>query len=240
MRKYWMFPVLLLAACSTHDPILPGTRTAVFNTGTIAVQNVTVENLAETMVNPTSDDCPYTQDSSNIIRDGETKIFTGFPTSNSVQSSQSPVCSGGFVYAGLTTGELVKINPKNRRIEWITDVFSPSNMTGGASTLDIIAPIIISGDTIYVGGLGDAFCRVNARDGAKKWCLPFGVANEFIVGDNVIFVVGTDKNLYAVAPAKGTVFWRTPVARVSAPSYANGVISVGKEKFNAATGVVIK
>lgn len=230
--------LVALAACSKHDPILPGTRSAVFTRHSVKVLNSEITDLSAPVANATTD-CPYRQDADNIIWDGERKIFSGFSTPNSVQSNQKPVCAGKFVYAGLTTGELIKVNPKTRAIAWIADIYRPSNLTGGASVVDITAPIVVSADAVYVGGLGDAFCKVNAATGAKKWCADVGVGVPFIVTETASFVVSTDGNLYAFRNSDGAAYWATPVKKQSAPEYTDGIIRIGREKFDAKTGKVV-
>ncbi len=242
MRKVWtcLFLIGALAACDKRDPILPGVRTAIFDSQAPEVINETVSGLPDNVDVVEAKNCPYTRDADNVIWDRDRKIFSGFPTNNTVAASHTPVCDGGFVYAGLTTGELVKVNPKTRAIAWIADIYRASNMTGGASVVDIVAPIIIDGNAVYVGGLGDAFCRVNARSGDKKWCTEIGVSVPFIVTDAASFVVATDGNLYAVRNSDGAIYWRTEIDKIAAPQYANKIITVGKQKINAETGEVIK
>ncbi len=233
--------VLALCACDKHDPILSGTRTAVFASNAPVVLNQTIENLpAGAVSSHTASDCPYTRDASNTIWDGERKIFSGFPTNNTVATESVPVCSGGFVYAGLTTGELVKVNPKTRAIAWIADIYRPSNMTGGASVVDIVAPIVVDKKSVYVGGLGDAFCRINAASGDKKWCAEIGVGMPFVVTDVASFVVATDGFLYAVRNTDGAIYWRTELDKMAAPEYDNGVITVARQQIDAATGNIVK
>lgn len=229
-----------LAACDKHDPILPGTRTAIFDTGTVTVMNTEIADLSPVARVFDVAPCPYVQDASNVVWDGDKRIFSGFPVSNAVKNDAHPVCGGGFVYAGLTTGELVKINPKAHRAIWVADIYRDSYVTGGSSMLDIIAPITLDGGAIYVGGLGDAFCRINADNGGKKWCVNIGTALPYVIVDNAIFVVATDGNLYALRTTDGAVFWRTEIKRASAPEYADGVITVGREKINAKNGTKIK
>ena len=231
--------LVLLAACAEHDPILPGVRTPVFGGDEFKMLDTNVPNLGDEIVTPAPQDCPYTQDSENISWDGERKIFSGFPIKNSVASAQTPVCDNGYVYAGLTTGELVKINPKNRKIMWIADIFRTSNMTGGASILDIIAPIVVRKNDVYVGGLGDAFCRISATSGDIKWCDWIGTAMPFIISDNVAFVMGTDDYLYAIRTSDGAVYWRTEIGMQSEPKYKNRVLTVGDIHVNAENGDII-
>lgn len=240
MRKsvlFWVGTLVALGACSKHDPILPGTRSAIFATNAPVVLNQSITDLpATTVAGDAGANCPYTQDASNVIKNGDRKIFSGFPTPNSVHSNMRPVCSGKYVYAGLTTGEVVKVDTKTRNIVWIADVFRPSNMTGGASVVDIVAPIMLHNGTVYAGGLGDAFCAINATSGAKKWCTYIGTAHPFVITNVAAFVVGTDNNLYAVRMRDGAIYWRAAVNAQSAPTYGDGTVTVGRQKFDAATG----
>lgn len=231
--------LMFMCGCAEHDPILPGERTPIFNSSNIKILNTNVKNLPETATELSIENCPYTQDSSNVIRNGDRKIFSGFPTNNAVASKQTPVCKDGYVYAGLTTGEVVKIAPKSRKIMWIVDVFRASNMTGGASIVDIVAPLIIKDGAVFAGGLGDAFCRINSTSGEKKWCIEIGTAVPFIIIDQTAFVVGTDNYLYAVRTSDGAVYWRTEINTQKAPEYENKIIKIGKEKINAETGEII-
>ena len=230
----------MLAACSKHDPILPGVRTAIFDTTDIKTADAQITNLPDVAFEMPDTDCPYVQDSSNTIKNGERKIFSGFPTSNSVKNDAKPICNGNYLYAGLTTGELIKINPNTRKIIWIADVYRASNMTGGASVLDIVAPIVIRGANVYAGGLGDAFCKINATTGTKKWCAGIGTAEPFIIAGDVIFVVGNDNKLYALRDNDGAAYWTAELKKQATPKYENSVITVGKEKFDALTGNKIK
>ena len=226
----------LVSACTKHDPILPGVRTPIFDEGHVNILNQSIDDLPAAADEIAAADCPYTQDTSNVIWDGDKKIFSGFPTANSVHSTQKPVCAGGFVVAGLTTGEVVKINPKTRQIAWIADVYRPSNMTGGASLLDIVAPIVIDGDAVYVGGMGDAFCRINLSNGRPRWCSQISVSSPFILAGDAAFVIGTDGILHAIRRSDGATYWRTEIGKCTKISYSDGVITACRRKINAHTG----
>ena len=242
MRKTVIFIIgaLALVACDKHDPILPGERSDIFGTTKLKVLNEPVPNVADNVATYEPADCPYTQKNDNTVWDGERKIFSGFATGNSVAGTRHPVCSGKYVYAGLSTGELVKINPRNREIVWIADVYRQSNMTGGASVLDIVAPIQIHGKYIYVGGLGDAFCKISDSTGNAAWCINIGVEKSFIITDTVAYVVDTEQNLNAVRLQDGAIYWRKPVKKSRTPKYENKTIIVGAEKFDAKDGSSLK
>ena len=232
--------LVALGACDKHDPILPGVRTSIFSTTNTKIADTKIASLPDAAFEMPVMDCPYRQDSSNTIWNGDRKIFAGFPTTNSVKNNATPVCSGKFIYAGLTTGELIKINSTNRQIVWIADIYRPSNMMGGASVLDIVSPIVIKDTNIYVGGLGDAFCKINATSGAKKWCTEIGTAEPFIIAGDAVFVVATNGALYALRDKDGAIYWSTELKKPTTPKYENGTIIVGREKFDGMTGEKIK
>ena len=239
MKKVAIFALcaVALCACDKHDPILPGERQGIFATDNVRVLNTPVPDAPENIAERESVDCPYTQDNQNTIWNGDKKIFAGFPTNNYVIGQKSPVCNDGFVFAGLSTGELVKVNPKNRQIAWIADVYRQSNLTGGASVLDIIAPIQIVGKYVYAGGLGGAFCKISVATGNAAWCTDIGVEYPFIIANNdVAYVLDIDNNLNAVRLRDGAVYWRSAVEKAATPKYENKTVIIGREKFNAETG----
>ncbi len=225
-----------LCGCSKTDPVLPGQRTSIFGGSALTFHETSVPNLPDEMPSQQSGACMCTIDSSNVIWIGERKLFSGFATDSYVKCEKQPVCDGDFVYAGLSTGELVKVNQRTRNVAWVADIYKDSNMLGGASVLDIVAPIVVTKTDVYAGGLGDAFCRVNKSNGSKRWCLDIGTDTAFIVMDSVIYMVSTGDNLYAINPADGGIYWHSDVNKRVAPTYKNKIVTVGKEKFNAENG----
>lgn len=242
MRKISLIAlsVLALVACDKHDPILPGVRSAIFSENKLHVLNIDVTNLPDNITEQKVSECPYTQTSSNVIMRGDAKIFAGFPTQNTVACEHRPVCSGKYLYAGLTTGTVIKINPQNRAIIWTNDVYRASNLTGGTSVVDIVSPIVLNNGYVYAAGLGDAFCKINSDNGEKKWCIEIGSGHEFIVLKNVSYIVGTDNNLYAVRNSDGAIYWTTPVDTNTKPEYKDKTIIVGAQVFDATSGSTIK
>ena len=243
MKKIYLFLFVALAfvGCSKHDPILPGVRHDIFDSNDIVVENKEVPDLSGNVKNISGDEkCDYRQDSSNTVWDGDKKLFSGFSGDTFVKSSQSPICDGQYIYTGLSTGEVIKINKNNGKLIWMADVFRASNMMGGASVVDIVAHVGLDGKYVYAGGLGDAFCKLNAGNGHKIWCLEISVPTDFIIVDDFAFVVGGDNNLYAIDNKNGSVYWKTEIKKQKKPIFEGGIIRVGKEKINYKDGTLVK
>lgn len=242
MKKTYVFLLagLAITGCSKHDPILPGTRHDIFDTNDVYVTNQAVPELSLTAKNIYGDEkCDYRQDATNTIWAGDKKIYSGFVMDSVVQSNQSPVCVGQSVYTGLSTGEVIKINSLNNKIVWVADVFSGTNLTGGASVVDIVAHVAIDGKYVYAGGLGNTFCKLSAYNGNKIWCVNISVPVDFIIVDNFAFVVGGDNNLYAINTDNGKIYWACSVKKQVAPKYNGNAIIVGKQKIDYKNGKLI-
>ncbi|MBO4745770.1 MAG: PQQ-binding-like beta-propeller repeat protein [Alphaproteobacteria bacterium] len=231
---------LVVAACDSHDPILPGVRSDIFTSNDLNILNTSVPNVSDNAVIENDAECPYTQKPDNTIWDDTRKIFSGFATNNYVAGDKKPVCNGNFVYAGLSTGELVKVNGKTRQMAWIADVYRASNMMGGASVVDIIAAPKIYKNYVYVGGLGDAFCKISDATGRAAWCIDIGVEKNFILTDAAIYVLDTDNNLNAIRMQDGAIYWRTAIKKSRTPKYKDKIIKVGSEKIDAETGKILE
>lgn len=243
MKKINVFLLCALAisACSKHDPILPGVRSDIFDSNEVIVQNKDVPNLSDKTINISGDEnCEYRQDASNTIFKGDKKIWSGFATNTAVKSNQSPICDGRFIYTGLSTGETIKIDTINKKPIWVADIYRANNLTGGASIVDIVAHVGLNEKYVYVGGLGDAFCKLGAQNGNKIWCLNISVPVDFIMVDDFIFVVGTDNNLYSINKNSGDVYWKTEIKKQVKPVYDGKFISVGKQIINYKNGLIEK
>lgn len=243
MKKIFAFLlcVLAVAGCSKHDPVLSGVRKDIFESNEVVAINKDVPALSQSIKNIYGDEkCEYSQDSSNVIFYGDKKIWSGFSTTSVVKTDQKPICTGGAIYTGLSTGEVIKINTATNKLVWMADVFRLNNLTGGASVVDIVARVGLNGQYVYAGGLGDAFCKINAGSGDKIWCLNISVPVDFIMVDDFIFVVGTDNKLYAVNKTNGKVYWKTEIKKQVKPTYDGQFVIVGKEHINYKTGNIEK
>lgn len=236
----FFFCVFTVVSCSKHDPILPGVRYDIFDNNDVKIINENILELSGNVKNISGDEkCEYRQDATNTIWLDDKKVYVGFSTDSSVKSKQSPICVGQYIYTGLSSGEVIKINTVNNKAIWATDVFRANNLTGGAAVVDIVAHVGVDGKYVFAGGLGDAFCKLNANNGNKIWCINISVPVDFIMVDNFAFVIGTDNNLYAINTDNGNVYWKTEIEKQRKPVFDDGMIFVGKQKINYKNGELI-
>jgi hypothetical protein len=154
--------VLLVAACSKSDPILSGDRTPVFRTTDIQVTEVFDGDLGQPLV-PAP--CNFRIDSNNQIWRGNTRIFAGIPTDSEIKGDKQVACRGRFVYAGLSTGELVKVNSETRDLAWVANIFMANHPTSNILFVDIIATPVVNGE--FQAGLARRFAKSATRMGRK-------------------------------------------------------------------------
>ena len=237
LRRYALcslFSILysLLGACAKYDPILPGDRTPVFAGEEPTIQNTEIPRDVlvraigagnSSKLNTQHSTLKYEQTPDNEIfeigADGaRRRIFSGFPTAAHVSARRAPLAVGGFIYAGLSTGEVVKINPKTREVKWAADIYKPSILTGGSGgVLDIVAQPVLDDKYVYAGGLGGAFCKLRDSSGEKIWCNWISVSAPFSIYTGLAFVISTDDGLYAINTNDGGIYWRRDTRCTSAP-----------------------
>lgn len=227
--------------CSKRDPILPGIRHEIFDSNDIIVLNESLQLLSDAEKNIFGDaDCNCHQDTTNTIWCDNKKIYSGFSGNTVVNSKQSPICVGDFVYTGLSNGSVVKINKHNKRLIWATDVYKENGFTGGSAVIDVIAHVGYDKGFVYAGGLGDAFCKINANNGDKVWCVNISVPVDFIMVDEFLFVVGGDNNLYSINTKNGDVYWKSEIKKQIKPKYYENKIIIGNQQINYVDGSTIK
>jgi outer membrane protein assembly factor BamB len=219
---FFLLFALAGTSCAKYDPVLPGDRVPIFG-DEVHIRNVAVppEVSARAFAAgfaPNAPDPTYNQSADNIITDarGQT-VFSGFPTAAHVSGKRGVIARDGYVYAGLSTGEVVKIASKSRKVKWTADIFKTTAVTGGSEIMDIIAPLVVDGKFVYAGGLGGAFCKLKESDGSKVWCDWIGVASPFSVYGELAFVIATDSFLYVIDADRGQIYSRHATRCTSVP-----------------------
>ncbi|MDR2268966.1 MAG: PQQ-like beta-propeller repeat protein [Rickettsiales bacterium] len=197
---------------------MEGTRIPIFKRAEMVILNKKIDDIGQPLApagdkdDKSSSACDYTIDSSNQIWRQGRRIFAGLPTVSEIRISKKVICNGGFVYAGLSTGELVKVDAATRELAWTADIFAENLPTGGAPFLDVTAAPVYNGGFVYAGGLGGAFCKLRDSDGKKIWCLPVAVQEIIASTQKFNWILTTDGEVLAVS-TDGKIYWKAKVGR---------------------------
>ena len=213
LSLYTLITLSLLFSCSKNDPILEGHRVPIFQVAEVETVGIRERDLGDPII---PQDCSqYRIDSNNQVWRGETRIFAGLPTESEIQVDKQVACRGDYIYAGLSTGELVKVNRRTRDLAWIADIFQANHPTTNILFVDIVATPVVHGGYVYAGGLGNAFCKIRDRDGRIMWCRPISVRDILKSTRNYNVVLADDGTKYIVANSDGRIYIMQDEARKS-------------------------
>jgi len=214
MRKYFVLilPALFvaMAGCDKKDPILPGVRVPVFHNNLEMKESkaTAAELMGKEKGNRTKGEAEqlYEMSENNILTrksDGRV-ILRGFPTATKAGPAAEPIVSGNFIYAGLSTGEVLKIRRANGEIIWTVDLGGRSLLTGG-SLLSDISVMKLDGNFLYVSGVGGTFGKLRSTTGEAVWVSGVGTMNEIFISGNLIAFVDLDGRLVMLDARDGSL-----------------------------------
>lgn len=209
--KILTFLVLLLYACDKKDPILPGVRSPVFDGGAqVVLSNKSVKDLVGDFKDqPAIKSELYEMSDENILTrksDGKV-IFKGFPTATKTGAPARPIASNGFVYAGLSTGEVLKVSASDSTIKWMIDLGGRSLITGGSPVSDI-SVLMLNGGNLYASSLAGVFAKISADNGKVIWSRPFQATGEIFVSGSLVAFVDLSGDLIALDAKDGALVLR--------------------------------
>lgn len=128
-----------------------------------------------------------------------------------VWDSRSEGFRGRFSFFGPSVEVLLK---RADRIDAPVLDETPSTAPKPAWRFDAGAPVwsspLVHGERLYIGTDDGAFYALDAKTGAKRWCIRTGglIRSRAVVAAGKIVFVSDDGILRAVAPADGTEAWR--------------------------------
>ncbi|MDR2685430.1 MAG: PQQ-like beta-propeller repeat protein [Rickettsiales bacterium] len=209
MKKYLILILcIVVMGCDKKDPILPGVRIPIFDSGIkVSESKASVKELigksdvpaagvvrASTLIASLihmSEDNIITRDFDKHI------IFSGFPTATKTGPAIQPVIAGDYLYAGLSTGEILKIHTASGHVVWSIDLSSRTILTGGSPVADVSA-LRVLGNFVYASTYGGIIAKISAEDGRVIWAAPFGTKRPIFVLGNLVAVVALDGRVVAL------------------------------------------
>ncbi|MDR0319549.1 MAG: PQQ-like beta-propeller repeat protein [Rickettsiales bacterium] len=211
---------LALGACDKKDPILPGDRIPVFEAGAklkeskVGVLDLLPPTGSKAADSPARGELDYIMSDENVLtRKADGKIiFRGFPTATKAGPAAAPITSGGYIYAGLSTGEVIKINKATGEILWTIDLGSRSLITGGSQIADISA-MRLDGGNLFVSSIGGIFAKIDAAAGRAIWTAPIGTGHGIFISGRALAIIDLDGDLAVLDARDGALSARHKLKR---------------------------
>jgi outer membrane protein assembly factor BamB len=143
------------------------------------------------------------------------RVLWTYEAGDAVESSAA--ISGGVVYVGSGTGEVLAIDLETGKLRW---KYKAGEGIGESS------PAIANG-IVYIGDLDGSIHAINAADGKARWKLKTGgeIKSSPVVVSGKVLIGSYDGNLYAVDAAKGELAWqyKTKAQVHATPAVSNGL-----------------
>jgi outer membrane protein assembly factor BamB len=142
------------------------------------------------------------------------------PIGHLYNDNSNAIVVNGALYVGSSDSSLYSINASTGTVNWkINTVVNPGSPT-------------VVGGVVYFAA--DRLYAVNAGNGAVLWSVypPVGTDEIFpgnpAVANGIVYFGSTDRNLYALDAATGTVLWKFNLGDVvdGSPTVANGIVYI--------------
>ncbi len=135
-----------------------------------------------------------------------------------LRGTSSPVVSGGKVFAGLDSGEVVALSLDDGRELWIKSVTSPRGRTEIERMVDIDASPVVVGDTLYVVGYQGNLAALHVESGELLWKRQLSSLMTPEIQAKYLFVADQAGAIWAFDRHEGSALWRQEGLKNRAPT----------------------
>ena len=126
------------------------------------------------------------------------KLLWTYESGDPIDSSAA--ISGGVVYVGAGTGDLLALDLASGKLLW---KYATGNLIGESSPA-------VGTDTVFVGDLGGLVHAVSLRDGKPLWTFKTGaeIKSSPVLINDVVLIGSYDTHLYALDARSGKLRWK--------------------------------
>jgi outer membrane protein assembly factor BamB len=111
-----------------------------------------------------------------------------------------PTLVGDAVYVGFSDGFLAALGATDGSPRWEAGV-------GEGAYPDLIAPALVTGNGVIVGGFSEPLVHLDPATRATAWRLEFGIARALVPWQDQVLAPGTDGKLREIDPRTGALTW---------------------------------
>lgn len=111
------------------------------------------------------------------------------------------------VYVGRESGFVEALSVSTGETIWDARIATPSGRTDLERMVDIQSGLVLHNERLFVLSYNGRIAAVNPKNGNISWAKDISGYRDFVVLDNVIYLVDETDVLRALDPATGTEFW---------------------------------
>ncbi|HEY9017089.1 outer membrane protein assembly factor BamB [Thiomicrospira sp.] len=111
------------------------------------------------------------------------------------------------VYVGRESGFVEALSFSTGETLWDARIATPSGRTDLERMVDIQSSLVLDNQRLFVLSYNGRMAAVNPRNGNLSWAKDISGYRDFVVLDNVIYLVDDEDVLRALDPVTGTEFW---------------------------------
>lgn len=143
----------------------------------------------------------------------EAWTYAGIEETGSILSAANPAISGNMVVVPFSSGEVMGVDIKTGKAQWIDGVTRGFRTQAVSGLADVSASPVISGDTVYATGVAGRTIATSLKTGARKWGQDLGSVHTPVVSGNALFMVDLEDRMVALDRKTGEILWSTVLPR---------------------------
>ncbi len=127
----------------------------------------------------------------------------------SLRGSAPPVIDGDAVIAAFDNGRVAALALAEGDLLWSAAVATPSGRNELQRLVDILGPVRIVGDDVFVAGFQGRVAMIARNSGQIWWGREFSTFRSMAVDDDALYLATADGAVVALSRRDGTERWRT-------------------------------
>lgn len=148
----------------------------------------------------------------------------------SVRGTSTPVVSADMVLTGFASGRLTALQLRDGRLLWELPVTQPRGRNEIERLVDVDAPPLVQGDTLYAASYHGKLIAVNMRNGSIAWSRDVSTHTGLAADGAYVFLTDENGQVLAFDQRTGASVWRQEKLRgreLNAPVVTGDYVVVG-------------
>jgi outer membrane protein assembly factor BamB len=147
----------------------------------------------------------------------------------SLRGTGTPVIAGGYVFAGFASGKIVALRLGDGRLAWELTVAEPSGRNEIERLVDVDAPVLLAGDTLYAAAYQGKVVAVDLKSGRTNWTRDASTHVSLAADARNLYIAEDGGRVVALDRNSGATVWKQEGLRgrhLNAPARIGDTVAV--------------